>query len=59
MYQKTTRETHDEYCNVMNEIRSSRSLNPRQETLALIMQFACAYHVEKKLPLRISEMMLN
>jgi hypothetical protein len=59
MYQKTTQETPDECCNVMNEKKSSRFLNPRQETLAFIMQFACAYHVEKKLPLRMAGMLLN
>jgi hypothetical protein len=37
----------------------SHYLKPRKETLAVIMQFACAYYVEKKLPARLSEMILN
>jgi hypothetical protein len=34
-------------------------LGPRKETVTLIMQFAHAYHVEKKLPARLSEIILN
>ena len=59
MYQKFTQEDSGEYCHVMEENIPSRHLNPRKETLALIMQFACSYHVEKKLPARLSGIILN
>jgi hypothetical protein len=59
MYQKFTPDDTDEYCHVMEKGNRMRHLNPQKETLALIMQFACAYHVEKKLPARLSEIILN
>ena len=59
MYQKSTQAHSDEYCNVMERDLSFRQLNPRKETIALIMQFACAYHVEKKLPTYLSGIILN
>jgi hypothetical protein len=59
MYQKFTSDNSLECCNVMEKETTFRYLNPRKETLALIMQFACAYHVEKKLPARLSEIILN
>jgi hypothetical protein len=59
MYQKSTQRETDECCNVMNEKESVCFLNPQKETLALILQFAYAYHVEKKLPLKMSGIVLN
>jgi hypothetical protein len=59
MYQRFTQEKHKEYCSVLDEEIPFHSLNPRKETLAFIMQFAYAYHVEKELPVRMSEMILN
>jgi hypothetical protein len=59
MYHKFTQQDSDEYCHVMEQNVPSRQLNPRKETIALIMQFACAYHVEKKLPAQLSGIMLN
>jgi hypothetical protein len=59
MYQKITQEKRKNYCNVSDEEISFHSLNPRKEILAFIMQFAYAYHVEKELPVRMSEMILN
>ena len=59
MYQKFTQDDSDEYCHVMETHMPVRQLNPRKETVALIMQFACAYHVEKKLPTRLSGIILN
>ncbi|GHV57511.1 hypothetical protein FACS1894182_06540 [Bacteroidia bacterium] len=59
MYLKFTQNDSGEYCNVMENETLFRSLNPQKETLALIMQFARVYHVEKKLPGRLSELILN
>ena len=59
MYQKSTQAHSDEYCLMMENDFSLRQLNPRKETIALIMQFACAYHVEKKLPTYLSGIILN
>jgi len=59
MYQKFTQKQPDEYCYVMEKVLPYRQLNPRKETVALIMQFAGVYHVEKKLPVRISGIILN
>jgi hypothetical protein len=60
MYQKFTPENADEYCFVMEKKRATaQQLSPKKETLALIMQFACIYHVEKKLPARLSGIFLN
>ena len=59
MYQKSTQEHSDEYCHVMEKDILFEHLNPRKETLALIMQFAGAYHVEKKLSARLSGIILN
>jgi len=59
MYQKSTQARSDEYCHVMEKDIPFRHLNPRKETLALIMQFAGAYHVEKRLPACLSGIILN
>ncbi|GHT01156.1 hypothetical protein FACS189421_13720 [Bacteroidia bacterium] len=59
MYLKFTQEKHEEHCNVLDEEISFHSMNPRKATLAFILQFAYAYHVEKELPVRMSEMILN
>jgi hypothetical protein len=59
MYQKFTHDDSDDYCHVMEKKTPKRHLNPRKETLSLIMQFACVYHVEKKMPARLSGLILN
>ena len=59
MYQKFTQEDSDLYCHVMDREVPFRDLNPREETLVLIMQFAGAYHVEMKLPAGLSGIILN
>jgi hypothetical protein len=60
MYQKSTQKKLEESnCNVLDEKIAFNILSPRRETLAFIMQFACSYHVEKRLPLEMSEMILN
>jgi hypothetical protein len=59
MYQKFTQKDSDEYCHVAEKDIPFRQLNPRKETMTLIMQFACAYHVEKKMPARLSGIILN
>jgi hypothetical protein len=59
MYQKTTRNEPADCCKVVKKETLSVSLNPRKETLAFIMQFACVYHVEKQAPTSLSAMILN
>lgn len=59
MYHKITQEMSDEYCHVMDEDISVHCSNPRKETLALIMQFARVYYVEKELPAGMSGIILN
>jgi hypothetical protein len=59
MYQRSTQRNADNYCDVISKEMSMRFLSPRKETLAFIVQFASAYHVEKKLPLELGEMILN
>jgi hypothetical protein len=59
MYQKITPQNSDEYCNVMDDKTAFQYLNPREETLALIMQFARVCYVETKLPPSLSEIILN
>ena len=59
MYQKSTQKHSEEYCQVMGHDVLFRPLNPRKDTLTLIMQFAAAYHVEKKLSARLSGIILN
>ena len=59
MYQKSTQNEPTDCCNVVKKETVSGLLNPKKETLALIMQFACAYHVEKRLPGALSGMLIN
>jgi len=59
MYQKITPKNSDQYCPVMEKYPAFQYLNPRKETLSLIMQFARAYHVEKRLPAQLSGIILN
>jgi hypothetical protein len=61
MYQKSTqKKTEKSGCNVMDEGKIVLNiLNPQKKTLAFIMQFACSYYVEERLPFEISEMILN
>jgi hypothetical protein len=57
MYRKITRLVPKNYSRTKNNTR--RPLGPTNETLRLIMQFACAYHVEPQLPAPLSEFILN
>jgi hypothetical protein len=60
MNQKSTQKKSKSLkCNVLEGEMAFNVLNPRKETLALVMQFACSCYVEKKLPLEISTMILN
>jgi hypothetical protein len=61
MYQKITQKkaSTDNNCNNVEKEKSLNSLNPEKVTVAYIMQFAYAYHVEKDLPFPLSEMILN
>jgi hypothetical protein len=59
MYQKFTHNGSEDCCRVVEKDFHARLMDPRNETLALIMQFACAYHVEKKLPTGLSGLILN
>jgi hypothetical protein len=59
MYQKTTQNELTDYCKIFEKENVSGLVSPRKETLVLIMQFAAAYHVEKKLPDALSGIVLN
>jgi hypothetical protein len=58
MYQRTTQNESVDYYKLSKRENIS-CLNPRKETLALIMQFARVFYVEKGLPDSLSEMILN
>jgi hypothetical protein len=58
MYENFTLDYSDD-CNVMEKEAADKCLYPRQETLALIMQFARACYVEKELPGQLSTIILN
>jgi hypothetical protein len=60
MHQKSTQKKSEKMdCNLWDEKIVFNILSPQKKTLAFIMQFACAYHVENSLPLELSEMILN
>lgn len=59
MYQKSTQRKANGCYNVLKDEKSGGLLNPGKDTLAYIMQFASAYHVEKELPSSLSGMVLN
>ena len=60
MYHKFTQTDSDDYCQVMGKRDVPyRQVNPQKKSLALIRQFACAYYVEKRLPARLSGIILN
>ena len=59
MYQKSTQQKTDEYCNLIETEKNESKLNPRKETLNFIRHFAYAYHVESKLSGKLSEIILN
>lgn len=59
MYQKTTPKEIEDYCKVIKKGNFSDRLKPRKIVLVSIMQYACAYHVEKLLPASLSGMVLN
>jgi hypothetical protein len=49
--------TLNEILIVVNDNR--QILNPKKQTLSFIKQFACSYHVEKKMPQSLNAMVLN
>jgi hypothetical protein len=60
MDQRSTQKKSEKLnCSLLDEEIVFNILNPQKETLAFIMQFASSYHVEKRLPLELSEMILN
>lgn len=59
MCQKITPKKVSDYCNVLKDEKEEGNLNPQQDTLGYIMQFAYTYHVERELPESLSGMILN
>ncbi|GHU68081.1 hypothetical protein FACS189413_04140 [Bacteroidia bacterium] len=57
MYKRFTQD--DDCYPVMKEKTSLLNLNPHPATIAFLLQFACAFHVEKDLPAGMSGFMLN
>lgn len=54
--------TQDDDCYPVMKKETARSLlnlNPHPATITFLLQFACAYHVEKDLPAGLSGFMLN
>ncbi|MDR1683289.1 MAG: hypothetical protein LBS25_07895 [Candidatus Symbiothrix sp.] len=59
MYKRFT-QNEDCYPVMKQETTSSLfDLTPRKETLAFLLQFACSYHVEERLPVGLSGFILN
>ena len=48
-----------DYCNEMKKEHVPVYREPRKQTMALIMQFARSYHVEKKVPSALSGLVLS
>ncbi|MDH8701608.1 hypothetical protein M2138_000955 [Dysgonomonadaceae bacterium PH5-43] len=59
MYQKFTQKKKIDCSNVLKDGSCKGEVSPRKDTLAFIMQFARAYHVEKDLPVAVSGFVLN
>ncbi|MDR2843317.1 MAG: hypothetical protein LBV57_01560 [Candidatus Symbiothrix sp.] len=59
MYNKITQENNVNNYKRMIAEEPLCFLTPRRKTLTFIMQYACAYHVEKSLPSGISGIILN
>jgi hypothetical protein len=59
MHRKITQEKANSCSNVLGDERLKGLKNPGSDTLAFIVQFAHAYHVEKKLPSSLAGMVLN
>ncbi len=59
MHQMSTPNNADDFCRAMKKENVRKYYNPKKQTLSLILQFACSYHVEKKLPESLSGLVLN
>ncbi|MDR1739098.1 MAG: hypothetical protein LBR66_09855 [Candidatus Symbiothrix sp.] len=61
MYKKFTQQSSNEQicAGIETPHFPSFSLQPRKETVAFVMQYACAYYVEKQLPRGLSGMIIN
>lgn len=59
MYQKSTQKKASDCNNVLKDEKGGDRYLPHKDTLAYILQFAHAYHVEKELPETISGLILN
>ncbi|MCL1938465.1 MAG: hypothetical protein FWF52_08750 [Candidatus Azobacteroides sp.] len=59
MYQKFTQEKREECCGIMRDEKSTNFFAPRKEAIRFVTQFAYTYHAERKLPARLSGMLLN
>jgi len=59
MSQISTPEEWKDYCEAMKSERVHICKEPRKQTIAMVMQFARSYHVERKLPVSLSGYVLN
>ncbi len=59
MSRNSTPEEWKDYCDAMKREKVHICKEPRKQTMALVMQFARSYRVEKKLPVTISGYILN
>lgn len=58
MNQKFTQQESKDFISVIDNM-VTKELNPRKHVLFFIRQFACAYHVESKLPQTLNGIILN
>ena len=59
MSQISTPEEWKDYCDAMKAERVRIGKEPRKQTIAMVMQFARSYHVERRLPMSLSGYVLN
>ncbi|GHT70675.1 hypothetical protein FACS1894155_05820 [Bacteroidia bacterium] len=59
MSQISTPNEWKDYCDAMKKEKCRVYKDPRKQTMALIMQFARTYHVEKNLPASLSGYVIN
>ncbi len=55
----STPEEWKDYCDAMKREKVHICKEPRKQTMAVVMQFARSYHVEKQLPASMSGYVLN
>ncbi len=55
----STPEEWKDYCDAMKREKVYICKEPRKQTIAMVMQFARSYHVEKQLPASLSGYVLN